>query len=323
MGRILVPQTNKCQSKLFRFTVASPRSRFQTLRLYSVDPDLPQNTLTTSVQPAPVAQSQNCPICSTELKGKFCHGCGEKHRREEELAFKHFVLHAVHELTHLDSKVFATARYLYSRPGYLTREYVLGRRSLYMKPLSLFLMVCAVYFLVDSYFPRSAYDVYWFTGQDKTGSVDRAWTKLAAKKHVTKEVIMERVQARVHKISTAMQFPVVLVIGGVLALLYHKRYFVEHLVFAFHFMSFTYLTASLLRPVTYGLNIYSWTSYLVGGVSSTVYFVYLFFALRRVYQQSAGLTVVKGLVTLVVTWLALIVTQIVVVVLGIIAAAKS
>ena len=136
-------------------------------------------------------------------------------------------------------------------------------------------------------------------------------------------MIMERVQARVHKISTAMQFPVVLVIGGVLALLYHKRYFVEHLVFAFHFMSFTYLTASLFRPVTYGLSIYSWASYLASAVFSIVYFGYLFFALRRVYQQSAGLTLIKGVVTLVVTWLALIVTQIVVVVLGIIAAAKS
>jgi hypothetical protein len=279
--------------------------------------------LTTSVQPAPVAQSQICPSCGTELKGKFCHGCGEKRRHEEELALKHFVLHAVHELTHLDSKVFATVRYLFFRPGYLTQEYVAGRRSLYMKPLSLFLAVCALYFLVDSYFPRSAYDVYWVTSQDKTGSMDKAWTKLAAKKQLPREVVLERVQARIHKLSTAMQFAIVLVIAGILALLYHKRYFVEHLAFAFHFMSFTYLVSALHRPAIYRLDLYSWASYLVSGAALIVYFVYLFLALRRVYHQSAGLTLIKGVLTLVVTWLALIGAQIVAMMIGIISAAKS
>jgi hypothetical protein len=229
----------------------------------------------------------------------------------------------LHELTHLDSKVFATIRYLYSRPGYLTQEYVAGRRSLYMKPLSLFLVVCALYFLVDSYFPRSAYDVYWLTRQDKTGKVDKAWTKLADAKHLPKELVIERVQTRVHRLGTVMQFANVLVAAVVLALLYHKRYFVEHLVFAFHLLSFTFLTSSLLHPLTFKLDIYSWSSYLTSGVTLTVYLAYLFLALRRVYQQSAGLTLIKSVLTLGATWLALVVTQIVALVLGIIAAAKS
>jgi hypothetical protein len=284
---------------------------------------LPQTRLTASVQPAPVVETAACPSCGTELKGKFCHGCGEKHRHEEELALKHFALHALHEFTHLDSKVFATLRYLFSRPGYLTQEYVAGRRSLYMKPLSLFLVVCALYFLADSYFPRSAYDVYWVTSQDKSGNLDRAWTTLATKKHLPKEVVLERVQARIHKLSTAMQFANVLVIAGILALLYHKRYFVEHLVFAFHFMSFTYLVGALDRPAIFMLDIYSLASYLITGAATVVYFVYLFFALRRVYQQSTGLTLLKGLLTLVVTWVALVATQVLVMLIGIIFVAKS
>jgi hypothetical protein len=279
--------------------------------------------MTTGTQPAAVVEIARCPSCGTELQGKFCHDCGEKHRHEKELALKHFALHGLHELTHLDSKVFATIRYLYSRPGYLTQEYVAGRRSLYMKPLSLFLVVCALYFLVDSYFPRSAYDVYWLTSQDKTGKVDKAWTKLAAAKHLPKEIVIERVQARVHKLSTTMQFANVLVAAVVLALLYHKRYFVEHLVFAFHLLSFTFLTSSLLHPLTFRLDIYSWASYLTSGATLMVYLAYLFLALRRVYQQSAGLTILKSLVTLAATWLALVVTQIVALVVGIISAARS
>jgi hypothetical protein len=283
----------------------------------------PSSLLTSSAQPATAVQQTRCPTCGTDLLGKFCHHCGEKRHHEEELALKHFALHALHELTHLDSKVFATVRYLFSRPGYLTQEYVAGRRSLYMKPLSLFLVVCALYFLVDSYFPRSVYDVYWLTQQDKTGNVDKLWTKLAAKKHVSKEMIMDRTQVRVHRVSTAMQFANVLVAAVVLALLYHKRFFVERLVFAFHFLSFVFLTSSLLHPLTFRLDIYTWASYLISGATLLVYFVYLFLALRRVYQQSAGLTLIKSLVTLAATWLALIVTQIVALVIGVVSAARS
>jgi len=279
--------------------------------------------LTASIQPATVVETEVCPSCSAELRGRFCHHCGEKHRQQEELALKHFALHALHELTHLDSKVFATLRYLFSRPGYLTLEYLTGRRSLYMKPLSLFLLACALYFLADSYFPRSAYDVHWATSQDKSGKVDAAWAKLAAKKHLPKEVVVERIQDRIHKISTVMQFATVLVLAAILALLYHKRYFVEHLVFAFHFFSFTFLATALLRPATFFLPVYSWASYLTSGAVAVVYMAYLFLALRRVYRQSAGLTLVKSLLAYVVAWLILLVTQLVTLVAGIVAAAKS
>jgi hypothetical protein len=264
-----------------------------------------------------------CPSCGTVLIGEFCYHCGEKRPHEHQLAFKHFALHGLHELTHLDSKVFATLRYLFSRPGYLTQEFVAGRKSRYMNPLSLFLVACALLFLADSYFPRSAYDVNWITRQDKSGKVDHAWEKLAARKHLPKEIVMERVQDRIHKISTAMQFATVLVLAGVLALLYHKRYFVEHLVFAFHFLAMNFLANAVIRPFTSPLEVYTWASYLISAVVTIAYFIYLFLALRRVYGQSTGLTLVKGLLTYAIIFLILIVTQIATLVVGVIAAARS
>jgi hypothetical protein len=274
-------------------------------------------------QPAPVVQAASCPSCETELQGNFCHQCGEKRPHRHELSFKHFALHGLHELTHLDSKIFSTVRYLFSRPGYLTQEFVAGRKSLYMRPLSLFLVACAMLFLSDSYFPRSAYDVNWITHQDKTGKIDHAWTKLAAKKKLPKEILMERVQDRIHKISTTMQFANVIVLAVMLALLYHRRYFVEHLVFAFHFLSLTFIASALLRPLTSRLEVYAWASYAVSGVVTAAFLVYLFLALRRVYRQGPGITIVKSLLIYVVTWIVLIVTQIATLVASVVAAAKS
>ena len=279
--------------------------------------------MTTSAQPASVAETSQCPTCGTELQGDFCHQCGEKRHDERHLALRHFALHALDELTHIDSKVFATFRYLFSRPGYLTKEYVAGRKSPYMKPLSLFLLSVALLFLMDSFIPRSAYDVDWVRKTDKSGNMDLLLTRLAAKKHLPKEVILERIQTRVHKISTGMQFANVLVLAGILALLYHKRYFVVHLVFAFHFVSFDYMVSVLLRPVTLLVGTQTLASIVWAAVVTLGLLSYMFLAQRRVYGQGTGLTLTKAFVSQLVTQAVLILTQVVTLLVGIVAAARS
>src|SRR5262249_25992517 len=173
---------------------------------------------------------QLCMNCSTALQGPFCHRCGEKRLHAHELAIRHFAVHALHELTHLDAKVFATVRYLFTKPGYLTAEYLAGPRSRYMKPLSLFLVAVALMFLADSIHPQSIYNMHWLMKRDRRGKMDAAWEKLAAVKHQPKEWIIEQVQERVHRVVTAVQFANVLWMAIVLWLMYRKRYFVEHLV---------------------------------------------------------------------------------------------
>src|SRR6476620_3761973 len=106
-----------------------------------------------------------CP-CGTEFLDDYCHKCGEKQHHTEELTFRHFVLHATHDLTHLDTKVFATLRYLFTRPGFLTQEFIAGRRLRYMRPFSLFLVAVAVFFFVDSFKPVSSYNIKRLTEQD-------------------------------------------------------------------------------------------------------------------------------------------------------------
>ena len=54
-------------------------------------------------QPALAGEAQGaavCPNCGTEFLGDYCHKCGEQKHHAEELALKHFFLHATHDLTH-------------------------------------------------------------------------------------------------------------------------------------------------------------------------------------------------------------------------------
>ncbi len=278
-----------------------------------------------SAQPNPIVHppTELCPSCSTDLAGRFCHQCGEKKFHQHDLAVKHFLQHALDEFTHLDSKVFATLRYLFSRPGYLTLEYTSGRKSKYMKPLSLFLLAVALMFLADSIHPRSAYNIRFINQNDKAGTLDKAWNKLADKKHMPKELLLERIQERIHRAASAAQLASVAGMACILAVLYRRRYFVEHLVFSLHFLSFTYLSTVLLWPLLSAAGVKSVATWVLFGVETVVFFGYLFMGLRRVYGRGRGATFVKTLLAYAVTQFFLVLVPILVMMWAIFSAAKS
>jgi len=273
--------------------------------------------------PAVSQPAEACPSCSIELQGKFCHKCGEKEFHTHDLSVRHFAAHALHEITHLDTKVFATVRNLFFRPGFLTAEYIAGRRARYMQPLSLFLLSVALLLFADSIHPLSVYNMQWLMQQDKNRKMDAAWEKLAAKKHQTKEMIIEKVQERIHRVVTAVQFFNVVGMALILRLMYRRRYFVEHLVMALHFLAFVELCVVLSWPVHSVIGDTGARSQIFSLLKIILFISYLFFAFRRVYQQRAGVTFTKAVVTFVCVQLVLIVTPILTLVGAIMAAAKS
>ena len=277
-------------------------------------------------QPIIVAETHGsavCPNCGTEFLRDFCHKCGEQKHHAEELTFKHFLLHATHDLTHLDAKIFLTLRYLFTRPGFLTQEFLAGRRSRYMRPFSLFLVACAVFFLADSIRPLSGYDVHQLTAVDKSGKVDAAWDKLAKAKHVSKEIIIDRIQDTMHRAGTAAQIFNALAMAAVLAMLFHKRHFVEHLTGSLHFLSFTYLASVLLAPFNPTPGVLNTRGVISAVVVTVIFMAYLYVSLRRVYAQGAVATFFKALVAYAVTQVVVLVTLNVVLVAAIVRAAKA
>lgn len=78
-----------------------------------------------------------CKNCDTILAGDYCHACGQSahvHR-----SFLHVLEEVVHGITHFDSKTWRSLPMLVFRPGTMTRNYVMGHRSRYLPPFSMFL----------------------------------------------------------------------------------------------------------------------------------------------------------------------------------------
>ncbi len=69
----------------------------------------------------------------------------------------------------------------------------------------------------------------------------------------------------------------------------HSYFYIEHLIFAFHFQSFSFLVLAILIA---GMNIFPWWLFIPFLV---IIWIYLFISMWKVYQQSIGKTVLKVL----------------------------
>ncbi len=88
-----------------------------------------------------------CLNCNAHLTGRFCHICGQENI-EVKQTFWHLVTHFVYDITHFDGKFFDTLKYLLFRPGYLSHEYLRGRRNSYLDPIRMYVFTSAIFFLI-------------------------------------------------------------------------------------------------------------------------------------------------------------------------------
>jgi hypothetical protein len=90
--------------------------------------------------------SRDCDNCGAPLAGTYCASCGQ--RREPPIhSLWHFAKVATEDLTHADSRVWRTLWALLCKPGYLTAQFLAGRRARYLPPLRLYLVLSVLFFL--------------------------------------------------------------------------------------------------------------------------------------------------------------------------------
>src|ERR1700733_8486574 len=92
-------------------------------------------------------QENNCLNCGTELQGKYCHVCGQENLEIKE-TFGHMMNHAISDYFHFDHQFFHTLKPLLFKPGFLTNEYMAGRRAQYLHPVKMYIFISIVYFLI-------------------------------------------------------------------------------------------------------------------------------------------------------------------------------
>jgi hypothetical protein len=89
----------------------------------------------------------SCTNCGAPVPGRFCGQCGQRLEHSVHSVW-HFTREATEDLTHADSRLWATLWALLFKPGFLTREFLDGRRARYLPPLRLYLVLSVIFFFI-------------------------------------------------------------------------------------------------------------------------------------------------------------------------------
>jgi hypothetical protein len=147
------------------------------------------------------ASMKHCRNCGAVLQGEYCHECGQ----QDKLVVRFFPILALETLEGLfafESKTYLTLWYLFTRPAWLTREYLAGRRARYLPPVRLFLVfVLAFLFTVSlELFLDSA-------GIDIDQNLDESELVLDDEETASEELDLEELESGVTELLERVQIP--------------------------------------------------------------------------------------------------------------------
>ncbi len=294
-----------------------------------------------SVAPAPTAPEvagvrqrlgaapggSSCANCGAAVTDRYCGRCGQRLEHEIRSVWQ-FSREATEDLTHADSRLWSTLLALLFKPGFLTREFLSGRRVRYLPPLRLYLIVSVLFFLVVGSLHDQVRVVQLRTGGGETsvrvvpaqeiGVADarpgespqqradricntdydgplRGFFKpllLKSCRAVMQDNGRTLSEAFVHYLPRAM-FVFLPALALVMKLMYRRprRYYVEHLLFFLHNHAFAFLLLGLLMLLAHFASPPVGKALTDAGWLYIAY--YLFVSMRRVYGQSRLVTLTK------------------------------
>jgi Protein of unknown function (DUF3667) len=233
--------------------------------------------------------SHRCANCSAEGRGSFCSECGQKRFHPGDLRVGHAWHHILHELSHVDGKIFHSLKVLFTRPGQITLDFLEGRRARHVHPIRLFLIFSFFYVLTA---PGTHPIFSLWTQQLRHLLPSRQLAKLelhAAQRGLGKDAAFEQVHARLVSSFNYITVGAAILNGfGLWVLFLKKRPFLaENLVMALHLACFDMVLLFIIHSL-----LAHWRGWMIG-VEYALLIAYFVFAGRRVYADSWILLTLK------------------------------
>lgn len=88
---------------------------------------------------------KNCLNCGAQVSNSYCSVCGQETRLHVPSAGE-FIHEFVGHYVALEGRLWKTLRCLLFKPGFLTAEYIAGRRKRYVEPLRVYLTFSIIFF---------------------------------------------------------------------------------------------------------------------------------------------------------------------------------
>lgn len=284
-------------------------------------------------------QHKLCLNCNSKLpeNANYCCSCGQK-VEGPIIRFKDFIRDAFEDYFSIDSKIFKSLIPLIFKPGFLSIEYIKGKRNSYIPPFRMFLIISVIYFLFLSFSEKK--DDFIKIQETKTedskdtiveaihkkedvsisfdgiGDSKMALVMQGLKDSTEQEYISKHgLKAYVDSVfvdenflyrfisrkfyamyltdgknfgelmfSTVQKLVFIMapIMAFILLIIYYRKkiFYMQHLIFAFHFHAFVFFMLLLDESLLHLLG--NWTSTIV----TISILVYLYIAIKKVYEQN-------------------------------------
>jgi Protein of unknown function (DUF3667) len=266
--------------------------------------------------PAAPPAAAHCKNCGAALLGRFCIDCGQG--AEVHVPTTGELVHeAMEGLTHADSRLWRTLVNLWFKPGKLTNEFIAGRRTAYVPPFRLYLILSVIFFLLASiHGPNKDFVVIDVSDspkdkgtqcQDLRAAIPMA--NLGARIGHACDAVLADSGATLLNVAIATAPKAMFIFLPIIAFLHMLLYwrprhrYVEHLLFFLHLHALYFSVAIVLVGLFSIASAWPATDTAISVLVNLLVWaaaIYSLFAIRRVFARSWMGTFFKAFVMMIV-----------------------
>ena len=260
-----------------------------------------------------------CPNCGTHLSvlHNYCPQCGQINH-DVNISLKHLIAEVIENIFHFDTKSVQTLKVICFKPGFITSEFIKGKRAQYVAPVKFYIFISFVFFLIISlpqapqgtspnvdmkidtitFLNISSANLRGLTQQSQLDSVMQAHAipLTTLNKYIVRQLSrlgregQEGFNHMLLKGVSYMMFVLMPLFALFVFMLNRKKakYYIGTLIFSLHYHSFVFLllTLSLITDRIIGTSIILIIPIIVSPI-------YLLMALKHVYGDSLLRTTAK------------------------------
>ncbi|MCB0729884.1 MAG: DUF3667 domain-containing protein [Ignavibacteriae bacterium] len=248
-----------------------------------------------------------CPSCGNAAEKYFCSNCGEK-LEIKGYSLNEFFSNILEGFYNFDSRFLRSLKYLIFKPGFLTNEFLIGRRVNYTRPFQLFIILNLIMLITSSFFNESIFSSSLF-GHTNNTPYKKFAQNLIMNAHLEQNLTFEQYEIkfnnRLDNYSRTLIFLYIPIFAMALMLITRKRYFYEHLIHSIHSVSFILLVFGLIiTPIIIILHTANSFGLIVGVENIDAYILpilaislvaYFYFSVRRFYNNTRFLSLIKSI----------------------------
>jgi hypothetical protein len=252
-----------------------------------------------------------CANCGLQLfeENKFCPQCGQKFR-DLNISISHLFGETIEGFLHFDNKSFQTVWKLIRYPGFLTSEFIKGRRVRYVAPIRLYILISFIFFLLLGLPERKpgipdgkglsdfSISFYGIKSSDIRGFTPAELDSVLLEKNIKSTAFNKYLINQLKRIGSGgkkeftnmlmkaisyMMFALMPVFAMFVYLLHRKKKlrYISALIFSVHFHCFMFIVSIFYLLLDRFIDV---SEYFI--VVPLIFPIYLFLAFRHVYGDS-------------------------------------